>query len=682
MFIVKDTKTTYKDFLKRIYYRRPLPHDEKLFFDDEIWRRYIELAIIEKDDETSTTVAENIFRGKNMTKGKLTPIVTLNDILKPDKDGESVQLVLIEGTSGIGKTTLAWQLCHKWAKKELDSVNKYDLVILVPLRKRRAQTAKEVEDLLLCHEDLDKKKVRATIGRGERVLIVCDGFDELPSEQLEESSVYAPLFMGELLSEATIIVTTRPSASADFSRICKQRIDRKLEIIGFTETGIREFAKSIFSNDDLDGFLSYLADNPSIYNLMYLPLSAIIVAKIYQEDYKTRKKTLTQLFDAFTRVLVRRHILSKHGKEVAPITFPLTSLDNIGKLPYAMAPHFRKIAKIAYDGVCANEYVFNDPAEPDEEFENLELMRKVKRHNVHGPYLTYVFFHHTLQEYMAAIHITTMLSGKLASLSSQLKAKDMMTRFLAGICNINGYGHSHELVQCLIEFLGCNFLYRSGALQLVHCAYECPSIMNRSYSKENQFIVVEPKVGIDWYAMGYCISHFDESWGLHIHATNLRKENIDLLRKGLDEESLQKKAPGASLKYLYMSKSGLPVSQVFTSLKKFCQLERLDVSVNEEDSVEDDVKVEDDVNVDENKKSYVYDNDLPALTTLIQQSLPTLQVLKLGKIVGYNDPNTYHCLQKLVEVAVQSEKLKLHLHQVDYGSLPKHLRENPIISCY
>ena len=613
-----------------------------------------------------------------------TPIVALNDILKPD--GDSGQLVLIEGESGIGKTTLAWQLCHKWAKKELDSVKEYDLVILVPLRKKRAQAAEEAEDLLLCDEDLDKKKVRATIKRGERVLIVCDGFDELPSEQLKESSVYARLFRGEVLHEATVVVTTRPSASADFKRVCKQKIDRKLEIIGFTKTGIREFAKSIFSNDDLDGFLSYLADNPSIYNLMYLPLSAIIVAKIYQEDYKTRKKTLSQLFDAFTRVLVRRHILSKHDKEVDFITFPLTSLDNIDKLPHAMAPHFHKIAKMAYDGICANEYVFkNIQLEPGEKFEKLELMREVERRNVHGPYLTYVFFHHTLQEYMAAIHIATMLSGKLASLSSHLKAKDMMTRFLAGICNTNRYELGHDLVQCLIEFLGPNFLYRSGALQLVHCAYECPRIMQVlkvPYSDENPFIVVEPKVGIDWYVMGYCISHFDESWGLCIQATSLRKENVELLKKGLYEKS-QNSAPGR-LKYLYMSESDLPVSLVLTCLEKFCQLQRLDICVKDNVGVEDDVKVEDGVNVDEEKKMYVYcvyDNDLPALTSLIQ-SLPTLKVLKLGQIVDCNAPNTYHNLQKLVEVAVQSKKFKLHLHQVDYDSLPQHLRENSIISCY
>ena len=95
---------------------------------------------------------------------------------------------------------------------------------------------------------------------------------------------------------------------------------------------------------------------------------------------------------------------------------------------------------------------------------------------------------------------------------------------------------------------------RSRALQL-HPLCTCPSIMQGlkvQYNEEkNAFIVVEPKVGIDWYAMGYCISPYDERWGLH--ATSLRKENIDLLVQGLGSSPSTSVSSGR-LQYLHISK--------------------------------------------------------------------------------------------------------------------------------
>ena len=58
-------------------------------------------------------------------------------------------------------------------------------------------------------------------------------------------------------------------------------------------------------------------------------------------------------------------------------------------------------------------------------------------------------------------------------------------------------------------------LLATKSLQLVHCAYECPRIMDNvevDYHDEYDTICVEPAVGIDWYVAGYCISTFDKKW--------------------------------------------------------------------------------------------------------------------------------------------------------------------------
>ena len=565
ILVFVDEKSKYKVFLKH-YYRNPLPNDDKLLVSNRNKRGYAELAISEKDVKASPEIK------KKNDNSLSSIIVALDDILKPDKEGKPVQLVLIEGTSGIGKTTLAWQLCHKWAKGELDSLKNYDLVILVRLRKKRVQNATELKDLLPYGNTTDMEGLIAAIGNGERVLIVCDGLDELPRCQQRTNNFYECLFSGEFLPAATFIVTTQPSPSDIFKKVIDQNLDRELEITGFTENGIMEFAKSIFSTAALGGFLSYIKNNPPINSMMYLPLSAVIVANIYEESYKTNTpflNTMSELFDAFARVLVRRYLESNDRTIAMP-----SSLQDIRKLSLVASQLFM-IVEIAYNGICDNLYVFN---ELPEDFEHLGLMRKVTHVNIfRGRYVTFVFFHQTLQEYLAALHIANKPSSKPNLFRKiQIENKDMIVRFLAGICHNNPRDNCSDLHEWLVEFLSRICFDRLQALLLVHCAYECPSIMPNlevEYSEKNAFIVVEPEVGIDWYAMGYCISHFDERWGLH--ATSLRKENIDLLEKGLKSSNLT--SASGRLMYLHISKSEVSVSQVITRLGEFCQLECLEL---------------------------------------------------------------------------------------------------------
>ena len=578
-------KTKYKDFLKH-YYRNPLPNDDKLFVSNPNKHGYAELAINEKDAKATPEMVNKNDGNQSSSKDKSQSIVTLDDILKPDKEGKPVRLVLIEGTSGIGKTTLAWHLCHKWAKEELDSLKEYDLVVLVRLRKMRAQEATKLEHLLPYDNTTGMDKLIDAIGSGKRVLIVCDGFDELPQDQ-QKNLLYVRLFSCELLPAATVIVTTRPSASAAFKKVIDQNIDRELEITGFTEWNM-EFAKSVFSTAVFDGFLSYIQNNPPINSMMYLPLSAVIVAQIYEENYKIDTpfpNTMSELFDAFTRVLVQRHFDSTGQTMIA---MP-TSLQDISKLPLEASQLLMAVCKKAYDGVFCGDNLYNINELPGD-FEHLGLMRNVTYKNIaRSQHVTSVFFHETLQEYLAALHIANQLSSDLNSLKLQLKEKDMIIRFLAGICHDNRHDYCSNLRHWLVEFLGQICFDRSQALQLVHCAYECPSIMSNlevEYSEKNAFIVVEPEVGIDWYAMGYCISHFDERWGLH--ATSLRKENIGLLEKGLKSPPTGKSPPimSGGLKYLHISMSEVSVSAVITSLGESCQLECLEllyVKIDEKD---------------------------------------------------------------------------------------------------
>ena len=138
---IKNSDTTansvneYSERLKTLYND---PYNDGLTIPKT--NAYVELALSKsrKNPETSLT--------NSLTKEMLTtPLLTLNDILKPREDGTPVRCVLIDGAPGVGKSTLAWEVCHKWAQNGLDSVKQFELVVLVKLRE--AQNACNIKDL-------------------------------------------------------------------------------------------------------------------------------------------------------------------------------------------------------------------------------------------------------------------------------------------------------------------------------------------------------------------------------------------------------------------------------------------------------------------------------------------------------------------------------------------------------
>ena len=287
---------------------------------------------------------------------------------------------------------------------------------------------------------------------------------------------------------------------------------------------------------------------------------------------------MTQLFDALTRGLIRRHLVSTRRVPSEYCMPPST--EDISKLPPLVAQQLLQLARVAYDSLCEKRYVFTDLGE---DFEHLGTMKKTTSLNVcTGPGCSYSFLHLTLQEYLTALHIA-IVNPSGFELVEWLKEGSVVVRFLAGICRHDDY-HNHPVYEELVQQLAYNQFI---GLQLVHCAYECPSIMDSvkvDYSKRDS-IIVKPVVGFDWYTTGYCISHFDERWGLDIHDDNMRgMEGIDLLVKGLRSSSIVKKR----IRFLSLVLKSLSFFQVINPLREFCELHHLGIFIFHHDLDHDD----------------------------------------------------------------------------------------------
>ena len=400
-------------------YQKPLPDDEKLLRN--IGKIYIELAVIRNENisrEESNDLLKMNIRGQTDKVLLKRPSIALKDILKPGEDGKPIQSVLVEGAPGAGKSRLAWELCRKWAWEELDSVKHYKLVVLVQLRGKRAQEAKILRDLFPLSKNINIEQVIDAIGNGDGVLIILEGFDELPDEQRKKGSVYIDLIEHkELLPEATVIITSRPSVSA---YLMKYPVDRRLEILGFTEAKIEAFARSVNFKDSKthDDFLDYINGNPFIKGMMYLPLNAVFVASIFELHHRTDlpyPKTMTQLYDAVTRSLIRRHLVDI--KMVPPeYTMPIQSLqcmEDINRLPDPVPNQLLELTRIAFEGLLNEKYVFTYPGFWNESYDHLGMMKKTVSLDdpAIGSRFTFTFLHLTLQEYLSALHMSLVLSS-------------------------------------------------------------------------------------------------------------------------------------------------------------------------------------------------------------------------------------------------------------------------------
>ena len=83
--------------------------------------------------------------------------------------------------------------------------------------------------------------------KGKNVLFVLHGFDEFPTD-LCHNSFLVELIQGKHLPECTVLVTSRPSATADLNFSCRPHIHKHIEILGFTHEHIQQYAESMLSD--------------------------------------------------------------------------------------------------------------------------------------------------------------------------------------------------------------------------------------------------------------------------------------------------------------------------------------------------------------------------------------------------------------------------------------------------
>ena len=320
------------------------------------------------------------------------------------EDGTPAKLILIEGAPGIGKSTFSWKVCRKWAKREI--LTEYGIVVLIRLRDKRVQEIKCVADLFY-HSDREfQNSVAKEIQHhhGKSVLLLFEGYDDFPRNLQMQQSIFLDILHKDFLPHATILITSRPSATKYLHWKLRRQMSQHIEILGFTEKDIVSYVNDAIKDEHVcTDFLQYLKCYPYIRGMMYVPLNAVIVTEVYQSSRQGPDEfiptTMTELYTALTRSLLLRYILShsEYGQQE-------WTLKKFSDLPQKLYEQFNRICEIALKGMIEDKFVHKDLPQ---DFNTLDLMQSVPELYVEqGALNSYNFFHLTLQEFLAAMRIS------------------------------------------------------------------------------------------------------------------------------------------------------------------------------------------------------------------------------------------------------------------------------------
>ena len=528
-------------------------------------KKYINLALIEKEDITKPE-AYQFMRATihgNIDDIKKSKRATDIDQVAQLPDGSQPKCILVEGAPGVGKSTFAWKLCCKWGKGR--SLQQYQLVVLLRLRDKNVRAAKNISDLFQYHKrHIQQPVVEEIQGMGgEGVLLLFEGYDELPKELCTESSIFLDVITGRELPEATVLITSRPWASEFLHRECKEQISQHIEILGFTKDNIQSYLESTIPDDPslLPGLKKYISCYPHIGSLMYIPLNSAIVVEVYRNSRKDDTlvpKTMTELYSSLVRDLLLRHLLDHpvHGKKRR------WRVRSFSDLPQDVHQQLCEVGRIAYEGILHDQQViFSDLPE---DFETLGLMQCAPELYVgEGAAVSYNFLHLTVQEYLAAFHLSQQPVEKQIEHFREYKQQQqqqqqqrqqhfhMVLQFLSGLRKFSGYSSAVLNTLCVEKSIGDSTSDgESGddpasavgritfdTLHWLFEAHDNDAIAKLLGSSDIQLKQRSSQVTpFDCFVLGYCVSHSNCTWKIDLGFCHIGEDKVEMLVRGAVEE--------------------------------------------------------------------------------------------------------------------------------------------------
>ena len=544
--------------------------DRAINYDEENWPpnhsgRLLRLELVAKKKgehffalSQQQSISDKSFKFKQA-------LVAYGDLFKSGK--KEVRKVLVEGSAGIGKTSLCISISKDWANGEL--FQEYKLLLLLPLHLEKVAFAsslsKLIESFML---QVNAQSVVSCLEekKGEGVLIIADGWNKLDEPKRQKGTFLYSLLFGDALSRASVLVTSRPTASVPLhGDTC---IDQFVEVRGFKKRSLEDYVQSeVQEGASSRLILEQLDYNPLLESMGKVPfICTVICHSLWHTFSKTLPPTMTELSTKVILNVMCNYVWKRDTSN---------SLSDIDSLPESLLDSWWCLCQLAFEMLtaCKNQI---DLSRIKSDIGLLEII--TERNSV------FYFLHPVFQEYLAALYIVKQLH---TSPETQLKSLDaiksqkftMFWQYFFGICM--EYDQK-DTINHAIHMLSTSGLSKS---LLYQCAFEARNdvitneiIKALTLSSEKKSIHLgDPNTAHACTAILYVIDCMqDLACGMEI---NFNDCNLDSKVIGKLADILAKRQDQLQVRSLDLSDNGLSddsVANLFRrALSSFQSLEKL-----------------------------------------------------------------------------------------------------------
>ncbi|NXT84618.1 NLRX1 protein, partial [Zapornia atra] len=372
---------------------------------------------------------------QNQLQQSCSQVISLQNLFDVDAYGRQVKNVVLYGTVGTGKSTLIKKMVVDWCHGRLPS---FELVIPFSCEDLSYSRAPISLRHLITKKYQHLQDVVPTLGTSNlKVLFILNGLEHLnldfrlagtelccdPNEPVPPSAIVVNLLRKYLLPEASIIVTTRPSA---VRRIPGKYVGRYAKICGFSDTNLQKLYFQMrlsqpgcsrgdgagSSSGEQENLVEMLSRNLERHNQIaaacFLPSYCWLVCTTLHFLYFTKtvppSQTLTGIYTSFLRLNFSGEVLDS------------TDPTNTSMMKYVA----KTVGKLAYEGVMSRKTCFSEDDlvqcfEVEMKTESELNLLEVFRSDVFRFFLTpcvqpgkehtFVFTIPAMQEYLAALYV-------------------------------------------------------------------------------------------------------------------------------------------------------------------------------------------------------------------------------------------------------------------------------------